>query len=92
MFEGTSVRKCSNKFGILLTYSYLCKNYGIKLYLGRFFPACLCDSNGEAGVLGRLGCVPRNDGLDILVIEDGIRDLVGTDWGTVTLVGCDESR
>lgn len=28
--EGTHVRKCSNKFGILLTYSYLCPHLKIK--------------------------------------------------------------
>ena len=30
--EGTHVRKCSNKFGISLTYSYLCAEYERKGY------------------------------------------------------------
>lgn len=47
-------------------------NYGIELYLGRIFPACLCDSIGEADILRGPVSVPRNDGLYVLVIKDRI--------------------
>ena len=52
--------------------SYLCKDYGTELYLDRLFPDCFSDSSSEVGILRRFRRVPGNDGLHVLIVEDGI--------------------
>ena len=66
------IAKKLNKFILFFTHLFVPLQNGIELYLGRFFPACLCDSIGEADILRGLGSVPRHDGLYILVVKDRI--------------------
>ena len=59
-------------FFLFFTHLFVPLQNGIELYLGRFFPACLCDSIGEADIFRGPGSIPRNDGLYVLVIKDCI--------------------
>jgi len=51
---------------------YLCTQYGIKLDLGSVFHHRVCDCAGEIGVFRRLRGLPCNDGLDVLLVKDGL--------------------
>ena len=59
-------------FGYMQRLSYLCSQYGTKLYLDCIFHHRIRDSAGEIGVSGRLRRVPGNDGFDVLIVEDSL--------------------
>lgn len=59
---------------------YLCTCYGTKLYLDSVLHHCFLDSIGETCVYGRLHGLPCDDGFNVLVIEDSVRNLLGLDW------------
>lgn len=51
---------------------YLCRSYGTELHLDGVFHRGVRDSTGKAGVHGRLRGIPGDDGLYILVVENGL--------------------